>query len=174
MATLGNLTERIPPQNLEAEKSVLGGILLENSSINIVLEVLKEDDFYKKSHKIIFSKMVELDRKGEPIDLVSLKEALKKSNHLDEIGGITYLSSLLEAVPTVSNISYYSKLVKEKALARELLYSATNIVNQCYEGDRDASDLLTHAEKSIYDISQKSITKGPIILKEIIHSSFET
>jgi len=174
MVTLGNLTERIPPQNLEAEKSVLGGILLENSSINAILEILKEEDFYKKAHRLIFAKMVELDNKGEPIDLVSLKEALKKANQLDEVGGITYLSSLLETVPTASNISYYSKLVKEKSLARELLSSAINIANLCYEGETDAEELLAKAEKSIYGISQKSISKGPVSLKEIIQSSFET
>ena len=174
MVILGNLSERIPPQNLEAERSVLGGILLENSSINAVIEVLRGEDFYKRAHRIIFSKMIELDGKGEPIDLVSLKEALKKSNQLDEAGGITYLSSLLEAVPTTSNISYYSKLVKEKSLARELLSSATDVVKQCYEGGRDAEELLNLAEKSIYDISQKSISKGPVHLKEIIHESLET
>ncbi len=174
MATLGNLTERIPPQNLEAEKSVLGGILLENASINTVIELLKEEDFYKKAHKIIFSIMVELDTKEIPIDLVSLKEALKNSNQLDEIGGITYLSSLLETVPTASNISYYSKIVKEKSLLRQLLSSTTSIASLCYEGGSDATELLTKAEKTIYDISQRSVTKGPIPLKDIIHNSFET
>ena len=173
MVTLGNLSERIPPQNLEAERSVLGAILLENSSINVVIEILREEDFYKKAHKIIFSKMVELDGRGEPIDLVSLKDAIKKTNQLDEAGGITYLSSLLEAVPTTSNISYYSKLVKEKSLSRELLSSAADVVKQCYEGGRDAEELLNLAEKSIYEISQRSVSKGPVHLKEIIHQSLE-
>ena len=121
---------RLPPQNLEAEMSVLGGILLENEALNRALEVLRPEDFYREAHRKIFTALITLSDRNEPADLVTLTSALKAENALEEVGGSTYLSTLVDFVPTAANISYYCKLVKEKAISRELIKVATEIGNR--------------------------------------------
>jgi len=127
-------SHRLPPQNLEAEMSVLGGVLLENEALNRSLEYLGTDDFYRESHRKIFRALLVLSEKGEPADLVTLTAVLKDRDELDDVGGSTYLATLVDYVPTAANISYYCKLVKEKAIARKLIEASTNIATSGYEG----------------------------------------
>jgi len=168
------LAQRLPPQNLEAEVSVLGGVLLDNEALSRALEVIKEGDFYRESHRKIFSAILDLYEKSEPVDLITLAEALKKRETLEEVGGIEYLNSLVNSVPTAANISYYAKIVKEKAILRKLINRATDIVSQVYGSPGSVDDFLDHAERSIFEISEDRVRPSFYSLKEIIKSSFKT
>src|SRR5512137_1036765 len=128
---------KLPPQNIEAEQSVLGSVLLENSAINRVLEVLSAGDFYNEAHRKIFNVIVELSEKNEPVDLITLSNALKDKNILDSVGGTTYLASLVDNVPSAANVANYAKIVKEKSILRGLISSATDIIGSCYETGSD-------------------------------------
>ena len=124
---------RLPPQNLDAEMSVLGGILLDDEAINRVLEYIAPDDFYREAHRKIFRAMMKLSDRREPCDLVTLTEVLRKNGELDEIGGAAYLLVLVDYVPTAANIVFYCKIVKEKSVNRKLISVATGIVTRSYE-----------------------------------------
>lgn len=168
------LTQRLPPQSVEAEVSVLGGILLENDALNKVLEILNESDFYRESHRKIFSAIIALYERSEPADLITLSEELKRLNQLEAIGGIDYLSSLVNTVPTAANIVYYSKIVKEKSLLRKLINRATDIISQGYEHSGEVDDLLDRAEKSIFEITEDRVRPSFYHLKDVLKSSFRT
>lgn len=167
-------TRKLPPQNMDAEQSVLGGILLENEAINKVAEHITEEDFYRESHRKIFLSMLELFEKNEPIDLITLTDVLKKKNHLEDVGGAAYLSSLVDNIATASNIAYYAKIVREKAILRRLVSAATEIVTKGYEDSEDVEDLLDQAERSIFEITEKQIRPSFFDLKTILKESFKT
>jgi replicative DNA helicase len=168
------LAQRLPPQNLEAEVSVLGGVLLDNEALNRVLEVMKEGDFYRESHRKIFSAILDLYEKSEPVDLITLTEALKKRDALEAVGGVEYLNSLVNSVPTAANISYYAKIVKEKAILRKLINRSTDIISQVYGVSGDVDDFLDQAERSIFEISEDRVRPSFYSLKDIIKASFKT
>jgi replicative DNA helicase len=165
--------DRVPPQNLEAEQSILGAILIDNEALPKTLEIIDPEDFYKQSHRKIFNVMTELFERNEPIDMITLTNYLKKTDELENVGGISYLSSLVNMVPTAANVKYHSKIVREKAILRGLLRSATEIANKVYEENFDAEDLVDYAEKSVFDISDKRIKASFVTLKEVIKDSFE-
>jgi replicative DNA helicase len=168
------LAQRLPPQNLEAEISVLGGVLLDNEALNRVLEVIKEGDFYRESHRKIFSAILDLYERSEPVDLITLSEALKKREALEAVGGVEYLNSLVNSVPTAANISYYAKIVKEKAILRKLINRSTDIISQVYGVSGDVDDFLDQAERSIFEISEDRVRPSFYPLKDIIKASFKT
>jgi len=161
---------RVPPQNLEAEMSVLGGILLENQALNRALEYLLPEDFYREGHGRIFGGMIELSNKGEPVDLVTLTAALEKHGTLELAGGAGYLASLVDFVPTAANISYYSRLVKEKALQRNLISVSTEIARRGFNGE-DFEITLDWAEKSIFEITSKKGRPSFFSTKEIVKTT---
>ncbi len=165
--------DRLPPQNIEAEQSVLGAILLENEALPKAIEILSPEDFYKESHRKIFNTMIDLFEKNEPIDLITVTDDLKKKNEIDAVGGVSYLSALVSQVPTAANIKYHSKIVRERALLRFLIRSATEIASRVYEDNLDADELVDYAEKTIFDISDKRIKTSFVTLKEVIKGSFE-
>jgi len=171
---LEDATYKVPPQNIEAEQSVLGAILIENTALYKAIEIIGIDDFYKEAHKKIFLSMIELSEKNEAIDLVTLTEYLRKRNELDSIGGATYLSLLANTVPTAANIKYHSKIIYEKALLRNLINTATEIVSYGYENSRDIEELLDYAENAIFRISERKIKPSFSAIKDIIKDSFET
>ncbi|MBQ4492012.1 MAG: replicative DNA helicase [Deltaproteobacteria bacterium] len=158
---------RLPPQDMEAEMSVLGGVLLENEALNKVLELLTAEDFYRESHGKIFAAMTELSEHGEPLDLVTVRSALEKRGELDAVGGMDYLAMLVDFVPTAANIVYYSRLVKEKSLQRRLIRVATEIVQRGYEGG-DVEVTLDWAEKLIFEISNQRNRSSWQVVKELI------
>ncbi|MDH5201778.1 MAG: replicative DNA helicase, partial [Nitrospirota bacterium] len=165
--------DKLPPQNVEAEQSILGAILIDNDALPRALEIIDIDDFYKQSHRTIFNAMVELFEKNEPIDLITITDCLKRREEVDAVGGVSYLSSLVNMVPTAANIKYHSKIVRERALLRGLLRSANEIASRVYEDNYEAEDLVDYAEKSIFDVSDKRIKASFVTLKEVIKSSFE-
>lgn len=145
----------IPPQNLEAEESVLGGILLDRNALDKVLEVMGPDDFYKESHRIIFNAMVTLSNKNEPIDVITLNDLLK--NELHTIGGISYITDLADRAISAANIVYHAKIVREKAALRSLIQASQQIIQGCYEEVENVDQFLDETEKLIYDVSEKRI-----------------
>lgn len=165
-------THRLPPQNLEAEMSILGGVLLENDALNKVLELLVADDFYRESHRQIFLGLIRLSERNEPADLVTLIAELKKNDQLDAVGGSAYLASLVDYVPTAANIVYYSRLVKEKSVARHMINVATEIATRGYAG-QDMDKTLDWAEKSIFEIASMKTRPSYFSTKEIMKDTFK-
>jgi replicative DNA helicase len=169
-----NLTiDRIPPQNIEAERSTLGSMLLDKEAIYKGVEVLKPEDFYREAHRVIFEVVTHLTNKGEPVDIITVSEELKQRNMLDKIGGIPYLTTLANSVPTAANIEHYARIVEEKSILRAVITAASNIVAMGYAGTEDISVILDDAEKQIFQISQKRNVKGFVSLKNILIETFE-
>jgi replicative DNA helicase len=169
-----NLLEKVPPQNRDAEMSVLGAMMFEESAFIKALELLRPEYFYAENHRRIFSAMMELFQNSKPVDLITVSEELRKRNHLEDIGGATYLTQLTQSVPTSAHIEHYARIVKEKALLRGLIQNATQIVQRCFDSDTEAQSALDSAEKMIFDISQHRIEGKPVQLKDIIEHSMET
>lgn len=165
--------DRLPPQNLEAEQSVLGAVLIENNAIYKCLEVINQSDFYRDAHRKIFNTMIDLFERGEVIDLVTVAEALSKKGDLDSVGGQSYLFSLASQVPTAANISYHAKIVREKSTMRSLLMSGTDIVSKVYEDADDADELLDFAERVIFEISEKRVKASFVHVKSVVKDTFE-
>ena len=165
---------KVPPQNLEAEQSILGGILLHNQAINQVLEILSTKDFYNEAHRKIFTAILELSERNEPSDLITLSNALRDKKQIDQVGGVAYLSSLVDNVPSAANIAYYSKIVKQKAILRTLIGAATEILDRSYGRNTDIESVLDEAEHAIFEIAQSKIRPAFYPLKEIIKDSFKT
>jgi replicative DNA helicase len=165
---------RIPPQNMEAEQSVLGGILLNNPSLNSVLEILEVGDFYSEAHRKIFASIVDLSDKNEPCDLITLSNILRDRKHLDQAGGTAYLASLVDNVPSAANIAHYSKIVKEKSILRRLIATATDILNKTYHSGVNVDTVLDEAEHAIFEISENKIRPTFFPFKEIIKDSVRT
>lgn len=165
--------DRVPPQNLEAEQSVLGSILIENGALNRAVELIHEADFYRESHRKIYAAILELFDKGEAIDIITVSDLLKRQNTLEVAGGSAYLASLASQVPTAANIVYHSKIVREKALLRDILRSSTDIVTKAYEDGDSADDLLDFAEQTIFEISDRRTSGKLIHVKDVVKDSFE-
>jgi replicative DNA helicase len=167
-------SHKLPPQNLEAEQSVLGGILIENEAINRVTEILDPDDFYRDAHHKIFNALINLSERDEPADLITLTNELRKIDQLDSIGGASYLASLIDSVPTAANIEYYAKIVKEKSILRKLIQTSTEIVTQSYEDRGDIEVFLDEAERAIFDISEKRVKPSFYSIRDVVKESFKT
>jgi len=164
---------RNPPQNISAEQAALGSMLLQEDAILRGVDILRPEDFYKKSHQIIFKCILELFEKSRAVDLVTLTEELNRINLLEEIGGITYLTNLINSVPTAANIEYYVKIIEEKSILRNLINSATKIISMGYEEKEDAKILLDKAEHLIFEVSERNLGQSFVPIKEILQDSFE-
>jgi replicative DNA helicase len=174
MAALDDNLRKVPPQSLEAESSVLGGILLENECINQVLEVLRAEDFYRESHRKVFRAMIELSDRSEPVDLITLSECLKNRGELEAVGGTAYLASLADFVPTAANIAYYARIVREKSILRNLITAATEIATRGFEDQANVEEFLDSAEKVIFDISEKKIKASFVAVGDMIKDTLKT
>jgi len=166
--------ERVPPQNLEAERSVLGGILLDNQAILKISEILHEDDFYRGAHQKIYQVMIDLHEKGEPVDLITLTEEINRRGWQKEVGGAVYLASLADEVPTAANILFYAKIIKEKSVYRQTIQAATEIASRGYEESDDAVTFLDTAEQSILEISRRQQRQGFIPLRDVLQDTFQS
>ena len=165
--------EKLPPQNLEAEMSVLGCMLLEEDAIGRAVEILSPQSFYRDGHQKIFAAILDLYERREAVDLITLTAKLKKFGQLDEVGGAAYLTSLINSVPTSAHLEYYAKIVKEKSLLRHLINTATRIITESYESAEDTDILLDRAEQMIFEIAQRRIEQTFTPLKEVLKDSFE-
>ena len=173
MATIEDNLHKVPPQNLEAEASVLGGILLQNDAIDRALEVVTPDWFYRESHRKIYRAMIELSDRSEPVDLITLSEFLKAKGELEAVGGTAYLASLANLVPTSANIAHYARIVREKGILRHLITVATEIATRGLEDQGNVEEFLDEAEKSIFDISEKRIKSSFVFLGDMMNDSIK-
>lgn len=165
--------DRIPPQNIEAEQAVLGAVLLDKEALITVSDILHPDDFYRVSHQKIYNSMLNISDMGEPVDLVTLTADLQGQKILEEVGGIVYLTDLVNAVPTAANVEYYAKIVEEKSIVRRLIRVTTEIASTGYTGNEDVSELISSAEKGILEISNKKLSRGFVPIKDIVSEALE-
>ena len=169
------VSERPLPHNLEAEKAVLGAVLIHNPQINLAVELgIASQDFYRHAHQQIFDKMVSLSERDEVIDLVTLKEELNRAGNLNEVGGPAYIASLVDGVPKSTNVEYYAKIVKEKAILRSLIGSANKILSTAYQAEADSDEQLDRAEQSIFEIADQRLKGGFVKLHELLPGGVET
>ncbi|MGH9862052.1 MAG: replicative DNA helicase [Candidatus Acidiferrales bacterium] len=159
--------DRKLPSNLEAERSVLGAILLDNQAFHTVIELLDEGDFFLDAHRRLFARITRLSEANRPIDLLTLNDELVRAGELEAIGGAAYLSTLVDGVPKVSNVDHYARIVKERALLRNLINASSNIINQALEAEEEADEVLDRAEHSIFALAEERIRVGLLPLKEI-------
>lgn len=163
------------PQNDEAEKAVLGSILIENSAIHEVMEILLPEDFYREAHRKIYSSMISLEKDSRPIDILTLYEYLKsKGSLIEEVGGSTYLTYLTDLVPSPLNASYYARIVKDKSILRNLVLTASDIASSGLKEGLDTEEYIERAEKSIMEIAQKKIKPGFYHSRDLVQSALET
>jgi len=171
--TTGLIQQKTQPFNIEAEISVLGSMLLDNEAINLVTEILRTDNFYKTSHQHIFDTIVNLYNKSNAVDLVILKDELKKQSLLEKVGGAEYLLELEESVPLASNVEYYAKIVREKTIKRDLITATAKIQQEAYNDSLESDELLDIAEKEIFDITQRKFSSPTTKLFNILHDTFD-
>lgn len=164
---------RIPPHSVESEQSILGSILLDKDAIITVTETIQPEDFYKEAHKIIYECMLKLNSKNEPIDLITLTEELKKQDALENIGGISYITSLSTIVPTTTNVKYYADIVKEKSVLRKLIKVSNDILNLGYDKSVKVEDILEQAEKKIFDISQEKSSEDFKSINSVLMDAYD-
>ena len=167
------MADRTLPHNLEAEKSVLGAILINNQAFNQAAEVIDAQDFFRDAHRRIFEKMVVLTDRNDPVDLVTLKDELTRSGELDEVGGPAYVSALTDGVPRSANVEYYAKIVKEKSTLRRLIQSANEVLGRAYDAEEDADTLLDEAERSIFQIAEGRMRSGFVKLSDLVAGGYD-
>lgn len=165
--------KKTPPHSLEAEKAVLGGILINNAALNTVLAIISPDDFYKDAHRKIFDKIIFLVDKGLPVDLITLTEELRRSGLLEEVGGAAYISSLLDGVHRNINVEYYARIIKEKAILRRLILSSAKIMAAGFEEKEDADELLNEAQAEIIEVAEQRIKPGFIPVGQLTRPVLE-
>ena len=174
MATEITLKDRSLPHNAEAERTVLGAILVDNAAFNSAAEILSRDDFHREGHRRIFTAMAALAEKSQPIDLVTLKDELSRASALEAVGGAAYLASLVDGVPRVTSVDQWSRIIKEKAVLRNLIHASNHIGQACYEAEDDPAEILDRAEKAIFDIAEHRIRQGFVAIRDIVKESFRT
>ena len=149
------MQDRVPPQNIEAEQSVIGAMLIDKNAVGLVTEKLMPEDFYRQAHQVIFSAILTLHSKNEPVDMITLINELKKMNKLDDVGGVSYVTLLANIVPTAANAKYHAQIVEEKSVLRQLVEGGTAIAAMGYDGSEDVRDIIDQAEKTILQISNR-------------------
>jgi replicative DNA helicase len=164
--------ERTLPHNLEAERSVLGAILVHNDAFNLAAQVIDSRDFYRDAHRRIFDKMVALNERNHAIDFVTLKEELGRAGDLDEVGGPAYVASLADGVPRATNVEFYAKIVKEKSTLRNLIFAANKILTNAYEADQDSDLILDEAESAIFSVADDRMKAGFVPMRDLVKDNF--
>src|SRR3989339_1557367 len=163
---------KIPPQNIEAERSVLGALMLDKDAVIKIANLVRLGDFYRDDHNIIYEAMMELYEQREPIDVLSLSNRLEEKKQLDKIGGSSYLTELVNSVPSSSNIAHYAKVVQKKSTLRKLIITASEIVELGYREEEDVEKILDSAEQKLFGVSQKYIKQDFVPIKSILESAF--
>jgi replicative DNA helicase len=165
--------DRMPPQNNEAEQSVLGSILLQPSALISSMEFIQASDFYRRSHQLIFQSMIDLNEKNEEIDVITVANLLETSGQLEDVGGTPYLAELANIVPTAANVEYYAQIVEERSLLRRLIQASTDIISDTYEESDEVSNLLDNAEQKILEVSERKNRSGFTKISDVLRDSME-
>jgi replicative DNA helicase len=167
-------SERVLPNNAEAERTVLGAVLVDNQAFNSAAEVLTRDDFYREAHRRIFEAMAALAEKSQPIDSVTLADELHRTQSLEAVGGAAYIASLVDGMPRITNVEQWSRIIKEKAVLRNLIHASGRIVQSCYEAEDEAAAILDRAEQAIFQIAERRLRTGFQPIRDIVKESFRT
>ncbi len=165
--------DRLPPQNIEAEQAVLGALMLDKNAVVKISDIIQPEDFYRGAHQLIFETILELFEQNEPIDLLSVSNRLEEKEKLEEIGEISYLTELINTVPSAANVVHYAKIVQNKKLHRDLIDAAFNITQLGYQEIEDVENIIDEAEKRIFAVSQRSLKQYFIPLKPALEEAFE-
>jgi len=173
MRVPSTVAEKIPPQAPEAEVAVLGAILIEHEAFMKALEVLRGQYFYRGAHQKIFAACQDLFQRNEPVDLVTLGNELSRKNELEEVGGASYLVSLVESVPTAANVAYHARIVRDKALLRELIAAGSEIVGESFADQEEVDEVLDRAERRIFEISQDRVSRAFLPIRAVLKGTFE-
>ncbi len=163
--------ERALPHNLEAERSVLGAILIHNEAFNYAAQIVRPEDFFRLGHRRIFDKMIALGEKGGAIDTVTLKEALSQAGELDDVGGPAYIAGLVDGVPRSTNVEYYARIVKEKSTLRSLIHASQSIAARAWDAEDDPNTILDEAEQTIFAIAEDRAKQGFVSMRQIVDES---
>ena len=170
---MAKLQPKIPPQDIEAEQSVLGALMIDKDAVASVADLLVPDDFYKKAHGVIFEAVLKLWSKREPIDILSVTSELKNKKQLEEVGGSSYLAELVDSVPTSSHVLHYGKIVKEKRILRDLINISATITQDAFLAEEEIDNFLDQVEKKIFAISQKSVSKNFMPIRDELLTAYE-
>lgn len=157
MERIATAIDKIPPQNLEAEQSTLGSMMLDRSALEKGLEILRADDFYRPSHQEVFDALMSLSERDEPADLITLQEELRKRNKLEDVGGTEYLMALVDSVPTAANMEHYAKIVEQKSILRKLIAAGTQIIGMSHDETQDVDTITDQAERLIFGVAQRKL-----------------
>ena len=170
---IGSLLDKVPPQNLEAEQSTLGSMMIDKGALEKGVDILNPEDFYRDAHQIIFDSLVSLAERNEPVDIVTTQEELRTRKRLEEVGGTEYLMALIDSVPTAANIEYYARIVEEKAILRRLIDACTQIMSLSHGAVEDVDALVDRCERMIFQVSQKRMGQYFTQLDVLAHQAFE-
>jgi replicative DNA helicase len=170
--TVALAAERTLPHNLEAERSVLGAILVHNDAFNLAAQIITEKDFFRDAHRRIFDKMIALNERNDAIDFITLKEELARAGELDDVGGPAYIASLADGVPRATNVEYYARIVKEKSTLRSLIFAANRILTNAYEAEQEPDIILDEAESSIFSVADDRVKAGFVAMRDLVKESF--
>jgi len=170
---MGSEEVKIPPQNIDAEKSVLGSMLIDEEAIGLALEVLDESWFYDEAHRRIFSAILDLFNNRKNVDLITLSDRLKDEGCLETVGGVAYLSQLVDHVPTSANIEHYANIVREKGIVRRLIRNATQIINECYRAQGNIAEVVDTSERLIFEVSELKQKQKAVHVRDLVHKSIE-
>ena len=162
------MQDRVPPQNIEAEQSVIGAMLIDKNAVSLVTEKLMPEDFYRQAHQVIYSAILTLHSKNEPIDMITLINELKKMNRLDDVGGVAYITLLANVVPTAANAKFHAQIVEDKSILRQLVEGGTAIASLGYEGADDVHVIIDQAEKMVLRISNRKGSKDFAEISEVL------
>jgi replicative DNA helicase len=168
-----NLINRVPPQNLEAEQSVLGSLMLDRDAIIKIADILSAEDFYEEKHRIIYLAILKLYDERSSIDILTISNKLDEGSSLEKVGGMGYLTTLVNSVPSAANVVHYAQIVRRKGTLRRLISQATEIVSLGYQEDNDIENILDQAEQKLFSVSQKSLKQNFVSINEILHETFD-
>ncbi len=171
---MGSQEIRVPPQNVDAEKSVLGSMLIDAEAIGLALEILDDSWFYEETHRHIYSAAISLYNNHKNVDLITLSDKLKSDGLLERVGGVSYLASIIDYVPSAANVEHYARIVREKGIQRMLIKNATQIINESYESKDNVPELVDRAERLIFEIADLRQRQGAVHIKDLIKSAIET
>lgn len=167
------LPERLPPHSLEAEQSVLGAILLDREALLMATEILRVEDFYREAHRLIYRAVLDLEARGEAVDLLTVTEELRRKNELEAVGGASYLAHLTTVVPSVANAGHYARIVAQKAALRQLIQATNRIAEKAYEEEGEVSEIVDEAERLILEVASGRYRDGFVNIKQVLLKTFE-
>ncbi len=173
-AAANAVLQRVPPQSIEAEACVLGSMVLHAPCIDIVVQITNTDHFYRPAHQLIYQTLVDMRQVGKPIDLVLLRDELSTRKQLEQVGGVEYIVALAEGVPSAANAEYYARIVRDKAMLRELIVAGTEMVQDAYEARDEAGEVVDRAESHIFEIASQHVGAEAVCIKGLLQKTFES